>query len=92
MHCYSVGIAFGGDYTPDEIYNNYICDEVDNQTADVTTIMCIYAAGMTHDAYGNAVDVVEPVLLPSERDPHYTTHFLHSFLLEHQNILLQVSV
>lgn len=73
MHCYSIGIAFGGDYTPDEIYSNYICDEIDNQSADVNTIMCIYAAGMTHDALGTAVDVTEPVLVPSENDPHYNT-------------------
>ena len=64
MHCYAQALAFGGAITPDQIYEDYTCDEVDEENADVAAVMAIYAAGMPHDASGNAIDVKEPVLVP----------------------------
>lgn len=64
MHCYAQALAFGGAITPDQIYKDYTCDEVDEENADVAAVMAIYAAGMPHDASGNAIDVKEPVLVP----------------------------
>ena len=37
---------------------------MDEENADVAAVMAIYAAGMPHDASGNAIDVKEPVLVP----------------------------
>lgn len=63
MHCYGVGIAFGGDITPDSVYPDYVCDEVDAESADVDVVVCVYAAGMAHDTKAEPVDISEPVLL-----------------------------
>ena len=64
MHCYAQALSFAGNITPDKIYSDYICDEVDSENADITAAIAVYAAGMTHDENGNAVDVKEPVLKP----------------------------
>ena len=64
MHCYAQAVAFSGTVTPDKIYKDYTCDAIDKENADVTAVLAIYAAGMPHDAQGNAIDVKEPILKP----------------------------
>ena len=64
MHCYSQGLAFSGNITPDSIYDEYNCDDVDQENADVTAVIAVYAAGMPHDEKGNAIDVKAPILIP----------------------------
>lgn len=64
MHCYSQGLAFSGNTTPDSIYDEYNCDDVDQENADVTAVIAVYAAGMPHDEKGNAIDIKEPILIP----------------------------
>ena len=68
MHCYGVGIAFSGNTTPDSIYSDYICDEVDAESADVDVVICVYAAGMSHNTKCEPVDISAPVLLLDEND------------------------
>ncbi len=71
MHCYGAGIAFGGSITPDSVYPEYICDEVDAESADVDAVICVYAAGMSHDTKAEPVDISAPVMLLDENDPNY---------------------
>ena len=71
MHCYGEAIAFSGNVTPDSVYPDYVCDEVDAENADVSVVVCVYAAGMAHDTAAGPVDIKEPVLLLDESDPNY---------------------
>lgn len=70
MHCYGQAIAFAGNITPDTVYEDYTCDEVDQESADVTAVVCVYAAGMPHDTHAEDVDISDPVLLLDENDPN----------------------
>ena len=70
MHCYGQAIAFSGNITPDSVYSDYVCDEVDQESADVTAVVCVYAAGMPHDTHGEDVDISAPILLLDEGDPN----------------------
>ncbi len=70
MHCYAQAIAFADHITPDSVYADYVCDEVDQEEALVQVVGCIYAAGMPHDTQGLPVDIANPVLLLEEGDPN----------------------
>ena len=72
MHCYGQAIAFSGNITPDSVYADYVCDEVDLESADVTAVCCVYAAGMPHDTLAEPVDISDPILLLEEGDPNAT--------------------
>ena len=71
MHCYGEAIAFSGNVTPDSVYPEYICDEVDAENADVSVVVCVYAAGMAHDTKAEDVDIKNPILVLDENDPNY---------------------
>ena len=71
MHVYAESIMLAGDITPDSIYPDYICDDIDKMDASVGVVACVYAAGSTHDTAGAAVDIANPVLILSEDDPNY---------------------
>ena len=70
MHCYAQAIAFSDSITPDTVYENYTCDDVDQVSADVTAVVCVYAAGMPHDTLCEDVDISNPILLLEEGDPN----------------------
>lgn len=70
MHCYGEAIAFSGSITPDTVYPDYVCDEVDVESADVRAVACVYAAGMPHDTKGADVDIKAPIMLLDEGDPN----------------------
>ena len=72
MHCYGQAIAFSGHITPDSVYEDYECDEIDQVAADVDASIIVYAAGMAHDTKGNPVDISTPVMLLEDGDPNKT--------------------
>lgn len=72
MHCYGQAIAFSGTITPDSVYPDYKCDEIDQVEADVDASIIVYAAGMPHDTKGSPVDISAPVMLLEDGDPNKT--------------------
>ena len=72
MHCYGQAIAFNGAITPDSVYPDYICDEVDGVDASITATAIIYAAGMPHDTKGAPVDIANPIMVLEEGAPNRT--------------------
>lgn len=72
MHCYGQAIAFSGNIMPDTVYEDYVCDEIDQVKADVDAAIIVYAAGMPHDTKGNPVDISTPIMLLENGDPNKT--------------------
>ena len=71
MHIYAESIMMSGNITPDSVYPDYVCDEVDAENADLSVVICVYAAGSTHDSDGVAIDISDPVMLLTEDEPNY---------------------
>ena len=71
MHIYAQCIMLAGDITPDSIYPDYVCDEIDGVNADINVAACIYAAGSTHDTAGLPIDISDPILILPEEDSNY---------------------
>ena len=71
MHCYAEAIMLSGNITPDSIYPEYVCDDIDAIDATVVVCGCIYAAGTSHNAAGEAIDVKEPIMILEDDDPNY---------------------
>ena len=104
MHSYGVAIAFSGNITPDSVYPDYVCDAVDEESADVDVVCCIYAAGMAHDTKAEPVDIAEPILLLDETDPNYPAqlpgfffagasgHFASGFCLKAYELLNPLTI
>ena len=68
MHCYGQAIAFSDAISPATVYESYVPDEVDEESAAVSVVACIYAVGMPHDTKGMDVDIANPILLLEEGD------------------------